>query len=147
MEDGGRGGGGEGPDVGGGQHAGVLGDDGRGRALGDGVEVGLDPGEEVRPVVHVIGQRVDRGQRLLRGGLDVGDVGLVHRDVVAGGEPAQVPADEVGPRVGHRGGRGGHVPGDVLGQVEVVDGHPAGVDDVDQHQGVVARIEDVVVVR
>src|SRR5262249_36632977 len=81
------------------------------------------------------------------GGFDVGDVGLVHGDVVAGGEPAEVPADEVGPRVGQRGGRGLDVPGNVLGQVEVVDGHPAGVDHVDEHQGVVAGEVDVDVVR
>src|SRR5262249_58661725 len=81
------------------------------------------------------------------GGFDVGDVGLVHGDVVAGGEPAEVPANEVGPRVRQRGGRGGDVPGDVLGQVDVVDRHPAGVDDVDEHQGVVAGEVDVDVVR
>src|SRR6185437_15758714 len=70
-----------------------------------------------------------------------------HRDVVAGGEPAEVPADEVGPGVGQRDGRGGHVPGDVLGEVDVVDRHPAGVDHVDEHQGVVAGEVDVDVVR
>jgi hypothetical protein len=43
--------------------------------------------------------------------------------------------------------RGGDVPGDVLGQVDVVDGHPAGVDDVDEHQGFVAGEVDVDVVR
>src|SRR5260370_24475089 len=80
-------------------------------------------------------------------GLDVGDVLVVHRDVIAGGEPADVPADEVRPRVGQRDGRGAHVPDDVLAEVEVVDGHPAGVDDVDEHQGVVARKGDVDVVR
>src|SRR5215470_7032908 len=67
---------GEDLDVGGGQHAGVLGDDRRGSALGDGVEVGFDPGPEVLPGCHVEGHRVDRGQRLFRAGLDVGDVGL-----------------------------------------------------------------------
>ena len=40
---------------------------------------------------------------------------------------AEVPADEVGPRVGQRDGRGAHVPDYVLGQVDLVDGHPAGV--------------------
>src|SRR6266516_5575059 len=142
-----RRGGGEDLDVGGGEHAGVLGDDGRGRALGDGVEVAFDPGPGVLPARHVVGHRVDRGQRLARAGVDVGDVLLVHRDVVAGGEPAQVPADQVGPRVVQRDGRGAHVPDDVLGQVEVVDRHPARVDHVDEHQRVVVREVDVDVVR
>jgi hypothetical protein len=53
----------------------------------------------------------------------------------------------MGPPVGQGGGRGGHVPGDVLGQVQVVDRHPAGVDHVDEHQGVVAGEMDVDVVR
>jgi hypothetical protein len=35
--------------------------------------------------------RADRGRRLPRAGYDVGDVLLVHRDVIAGGEPAEVP--------------------------------------------------------
>src|SRR6266496_3717769 len=130
----------------GGQHAGVVRDDGRGGAAGDGAEVGFHPGPGVLPVVHVIGRRVDRGQRLPGARFDVGDVLLVHCDVLAGGEPAEVPADEVGPRVGQRGGRGGHVPDDVLAEIEVVDGHPAGVDDVDEHQGVVAGEVDVDVV-
>src|SRR5689334_359878 len=47
-------------DVGGGEHAGVFGDDGRGGAVGDGVEVGFDPGPEVLPGCHVEGDRVDR---------------------------------------------------------------------------------------
>src|SRR5258705_3361984 len=78
---------GEDLDVRGGQHAGVLRDDRRGRPLGDGVQVGLDPGPGVLPARYVEGHRVDRGQRLFRAGLDVGDVLLVDRDVVAGGEP------------------------------------------------------------
>src|SRR5262249_54035165 len=53
-----RGGVGELLDVGGGQDPGVLRDDGRGRALGDRVEVGLDPGPEVLPGRHVEGHRV-----------------------------------------------------------------------------------------
>src|SRR5439155_21143952 len=141
------GGGGEGVGVGGGEHAGVLGDDRRGRALGDGIEVAFDPSPEVLPASHVVGHRVDRGQRLARAGVDVGDVLLVHRDVVAGGQPAEVAADQVGPRVGQRDGRGTHVPDDVLGQVEVVDGHPARVDHVDEHERVVVREVDVAVVR
>src|SRR6185437_2107387 len=54
--------------------------------------------------------------------------------------------DHVGPRVGQRDGRGPHVPDDVLGQVEVVDRHPAGVDHVDEHQRVVVGEVDVDVV-
>src|SRR5258708_2537794 len=77
---------GEDLDVRSGQHAGVLGDDRRGLAFGDGVQVGLHPGPGVLPVPHVKGDRVDCGQCLPRARLDVGDVGLVHRDVVAGGE-------------------------------------------------------------
>src|SRR5580704_10827855 len=138
-----RRGGGEDLDVRGGQHAGVLGDDRRGRPLDDSIEVAFDPGPGVLPARHVVGHRVDRGQRLSRAGVDVGDVGLVHRDVIAGGEPAQVPADEVRPRVVQRDGRGAHVPDDVVAEVDVVDGHPAGVDHVDEHQGVVAGEVDV----
>jgi hypothetical protein len=37
--------------------------------------------------------------------------------------------------------------GHVLAEVEVVDGHPAGVDDVDHHQGVVVGEVDEDVVR
>src|SRR5215204_6509252 len=118
-----------------------------GGTVGDGVEVGFYPGPEVLPVVHVKGHRVDAGERLLHAGFDVGDVGLVHHDVLAGGEPAEVPADEVGPRVGQRGGRGGDVAGHVLGQIEVVDGHPASVEDVDHHQRVVVGEVDEDVVR
>jgi len=62
---------------------------------------------------------------------------LVQDDVVPGAEPAEVPADEVLPGVGQRGGRGLDVAGHLLAEVEVVDGHPAGVDDVDEHEGVV----------
>src|SRR6201997_3022040 len=137
-----RGGVGELRDVGGGQHAGVLGDDGRGRALGDGVEMAFDPGPEVFPARYVVGHRVDRSQRLSRACLDVGDVLLMHQDVVTGGEPAEVPADEVLPREGQHDIRGRHVAGDVLAEVDVVDGHPAGVNDVDEHQGVMVREVD-----
>jgi len=58
-----------------------------------------------------------------------------------------VPADEVGPRVVERDGRGAGVPDDVVAEVEVVDGYPAGVDHVDEHQGVVVGEVDVNVVR
>src|SRR4029077_10795978 len=57
-------GGGEDRDVRGGQHAGVLGDDGRGRACGDGVQVAFDPGPGVLPGRHVVGHRVDARQGL-----------------------------------------------------------------------------------
>src|SRR2546429_9410751 len=56
-------------------------------------------------------------------------------------------ADVVLPRVGHGLVRGADVPGHVLAEVEVVDGHPAGVDDVDEHERVVVREMDVDVVR
>jgi hypothetical protein len=58
-----------------------------------------------------------------------------------------VAGDEVLPGVGQRGGRGGHVPGDVLAEVDAVEGHPAGEDDVDEHEGVMVREVDVDVVR
>ena len=51
------------------------------------------------------------------------------------------------PRVVQRDGRGAHVPDDVLGEVDVVDGHPAGVHHVDEHQRVVLGEVDVDVVR
>src|SRR6185437_15950159 len=100
----------------------------------------------VLPGCHVEGDRVDRGQRFPGAGFYVRDVLLVHRDIVAGGEPAEVPADEMRPRIRQRNGRGAYVSGHVLGQVDVVDGHPPGVDDVDEHQGVVAGEVDVDVV-
>src|ERR1700728_928996 len=71
----------------------------------------------------------------------------VHRDVLAGCHPAQVPADQVRPRVVQRDGRGAGVPDYVVGQVEVVDRYPARVEHVDEHQGVVAGEGDVDVVR
>src|SRR5260370_7272057 len=82
---------GEGLDVGGGQHAGVLGDHGRDGTLGDGIEVALHTQPEVLPGRHVVRHRVDARQGLPGAGLDVRDVLLVHRDVVAGGEPGEVP--------------------------------------------------------
>src|SRR5579862_7867652 len=51
------------------------------------------------------------------------------------------------PREGQHDVRGCHVAGDVLAEVDVVDGYPAGVDHVDEHQGVVAGEVDVDVVR
>src|SRR3984957_9716440 len=134
-------------DVGAAEHAGVLRDDGGGRVLGDGVEVGADRGPDVLAVVLEDRPRGDRGQRLARAGLDVGDVLLVQRDIVAGGHPAQVPADQVLPRVVERDGRGTGVPDDVVAEGEVVDGYPARVDHVDEHQGVVVGKVDVDVVR
>src|ERR1700734_730508 len=134
-------------DVGAAEHAGVFRDHGGGRVLGDGVEVGTDPGPHVLSVVPEERAGVDPGQHHASAGLDVGDVLLVHRDVRTGCHPAQVPADEVRPRVVQRDGRGAGVPDDVVAEVEVVDGYPAGVDDVDEHQGVVAGEVDVDVVR
>src|ERR1700722_13721304 len=146
LHDGERGGCGEDFDVGGGQHAGVLGDHGRGGPFGDGVEVAFDTGPGVHPGLHVVGNGVDAGQGFSGAGFDVGDVLLVHGDVVAGGEPAQVPADEVRPGVGQGDVGSLHVPLHVLAEVEVVDRYPAGVDDVDEHQGVVVGEVDVDVV-
>src|SRR5258708_17247194 len=68
-------------------------------------------------------------------------------DIVARGEPAQVPADEMRPWIRQRDFRSVHVPLHVLAEVDVVDRHPAGVDDVDEHQRVVVREMDVDVVR
>ena len=68
-------------------------------------------------------------------------------DVVAAAEPAEMAADEVRPGVRQRGGRSLEVARNVFAEVEVVDGHPAGVDDVDQHQGVVIGKVDEDVVR
>src|ERR1700722_5483098 len=141
-----RGGPGELLDVGGGQHAGVLGDHGRGGPFGDGVEVAFDAGPGVHPGLHVVGDWVDAGQGFSGAGFDVGDVLLVHGDVVPGGEPAQVPADEVGPGVGQGDVGSLHVPLHVLAEVDVVDRYPAGVDDIDEHQGVVVGEVDVDVV-
>ena len=116
-------------------------------APGDRVQVALDPEPDIRPGVHVVRNRIDRRQGLPRAGLDVGDVLLVHRDVIAGGEPAYVPGDQVRPGVGQRDVRGPHVADHVLAQVGVVDGHPAGVDDIDEHERVVVGEVDVDVVR
>src|SRR5215813_2935622 len=121
-------------DVGGGQHAGVFGDDGRGRAFGDGVQVGFDPGPGVLPGRYVEGDRVDRGQRLPRARLDVGDVLLVHRDVVAGGEPAEGPATALTPRRAWPGASAPRLPRRALRELISSDGTSAGVDDIDEHQ-------------
>ena len=59
-----RGGPGEDVDVGTAQHSGVFRDDGGGRVLGDGVEVGSDRCPYVLAVVLENRSRVDRGQRL-----------------------------------------------------------------------------------
>src|SRR5262249_59965540 len=88
-----------------------------------------------------------RGERRPGTGGDVGDVLLLQADVVARAEPAHVSADQVLPRVGQCGGRRRDVAGHVFAEVEVVDRHPARVDDVDEHQGVVVRKVDVDVVR
>lgn len=86
---------GELPDVGGGQDAGVFGDDGRGGAFGDGVEVGFDAGPDVLPGGDVEGDRVDRSQCLAGAGFDVGDVLLVNGDVAR-----RSPARRSDPRAG-----------------------------------------------
>src|SRR5664279_1645504 len=71
-------------DIRGGQHPGVLGDHGRGGALGDGIEVALYTSPDVLPVPHVIRHRVDARQCLPGAGFDVGDVLLVQGDVFGG---------------------------------------------------------------
>ena len=78
---------------------------------------------------------------------DVGDVLLVQLDVVARPEPAEVTTDQVLPLVAQRMVRRGDIADPIFGEVEVVDGHPAGIDDVDQHQRVVVGEVDVAVVR
>src|SRR4029450_5655304 len=80
-------------------------------------------------------------------GGDVGRVLLVQPDVVSGPELAQVAADEVLPWVGQGGGWGLEVAGDVLGEVAEVDRCPPWIDDVDQHERVVAGHVDDAVVR
>ncbi|HEX9518697.1 MAG TPA: hypothetical protein VF940_21275 [Streptosporangiaceae bacterium] len=147
MQDRERGRPGERLHVGGSQDAGVLGDDGCGGAVGQLVEVALHRGPYVLPVLHEIPRRVDAGERFPRARFDIRDVLLVQHDVVAGAQPTEVSSDEVLRRVGQRRGRGLDVAGDVLAEVEVVDGYPAGVDDVDEHQRVVVREVDVDVVR
>jgi hypothetical protein len=129
------------------QDGGVLGDDGCGGAVGQFAEVAPHRGPDVLPVLHEIPRRVDAGERFPRASFDIGDVLLAQHDVVTGAEPAEVSSDEVFRRVRQRRGRGLDVAGDVLADVEVVEGYPAGVDDVDEHQRVVVREADVDVVR
>src|SRR5262245_63862690 len=74
--------------VGGGDHAGVLLDHGRGGGGGDLVQVALDGGPSIVTVFDEVAggiHAVDRLPGLLG---DVGHVLLMQRDVVAGAEPA-----------------------------------------------------------
>src|SRR5664280_1636612 len=103
-------------------------------ARGHLVQVALHPGPDVRAVLHEIRGRVDRAECGPTAVEDVGDVPLVYGDVLAGAEPAEVAADVVASRVGQGPFRGVDVAGDGLAEVEVVDGHPAGIGDVDEHQ-------------
>ncbi len=110
------------------------------------VQVAPDRGPGVVPVLLVVRGGVERDERRLGGGFDVGDVLLVQDDVVPGAQPAQVSGDEVLPGVGQGLGGGLHPAGHVLTQVDAVEGHPAGEHDVDEHEGVVVREVDVDVV-
>jgi hypothetical protein len=89
---------------------------------------------------------VDRPQGLLDAIDDVVHVLLVEHHVGAGAQPAHVASDEVLPRVGHGRVRGGDGTRDVLVQVEAVERHPAGQEEVDQHERVVVGKVDVAVV-
>src|SRR3984885_11242265 len=90
-----------GVDVGGGEDAGVLLDDRRGRVVDLCVLVGLDPGPGVVAVFGEERGRIDRDQGLLDAVDEVVHVLLVDDYVAAVAEPAHVAADEVLPREGH----------------------------------------------
>src|SRR5882757_166252 len=90
-----------GVDVGGGEDAGVLFDDRRGRVVDLCILVGLDRGPGVVAVFGEERGRIDRDQGLLHAIDEVGHVLLVDDHVAAVAEPAHVAADEVLPRVGH----------------------------------------------
>ncbi len=96
------------------------------------------------PVVEA--QRINRSQRLLRAGFDVGDVLLVP---ATSSRVASLPRcrKRSAARVVRRSGGSLAVPGQVLAEVEVVDRQPAGIDDVDEHERVVVREVNVDVVR
>src|SRR6202043_2434579 len=139
-------GGARGEHVRGGEHPGVLLDDGgRGRVRA-GVDVSLDGGPGVLPVLHEERSWIDGGKRLSDTGVDVGHVLLVQRDVIAGAKPAKVAADVVLPRVGKGVSRGRDVPRNVFGEVRDVNRRPATVHDVDEHQRVVIWEMDIGVV-
>src|SRR5712691_9216328 len=130
------------------EHAGVLLDDRSGRRVADRVEVALDAGPDVRAALLEVGRRIDGVEGDPRAGLEVGHVSLVHHDVLAGAEPAQMATDEGLPRVGQRCGRHSQVARDVVRQVNDIHGHPTRVHDVDHHQGVVlGKVDDAVVGR
>ena len=133
-------------DVGRCQHTGVLLDHRRGRRCGAFVEVTLERRPDVLAVLHEIRRRVDGVDRVPRALRDVLHVLLVEGEVVPRAEPAHVAADEVLPRVGKSCGGGRDVALDVLGEVALVDGRPARVDDVHEHERVVVGQvdEDVV---
>src|SRR5712691_1746650 len=77
------------------EYAGVLLDDRRCSGVRDRVEVLLDRGPGVLAVLLEIRRRVNRVDRCLGVGGDVGHVLLVQGHVVAGSEPGDVTAHEV----------------------------------------------------
>jgi hypothetical protein len=85
-----RKGGGDREHVHGAQHIGVLLDDGCSGSLRDRLQVALDRGPEILPVLGEVRRGVDRAECRLDAGFDVGDVLLVQGDIVASAQPAQV---------------------------------------------------------
>src|SRR4029077_11434065 len=139
-------GGARGEHVGGGEYAGVLLDHGVRGAVHARVDVSLDGGPGVLPVLPEVRSWIAGGKHLSNTGVDVGHVLLVQRDVIAGAKPAKVAADVVLPRIGKGVSRRRDVPRNVFGQVRDVDGRPATVHDVDEHQRVVIGEMDIAVV-
>src|SRR5712692_9995414 len=140
-------GGARGEHVGGGEHPGVLLDHGGRGRVGARVDVSLDGGPGVLPVLHEERSWIDGAKRLSNAGVDVSHVLLVQRDVIAGAKPAKVAADVVLPWVGKGVSRGRDVPRNVFGEVRDVNGRPPTVHDVDEHQCVVYWEMDIAVVR
>src|SRR6266508_2031674 len=112
------------------------------------VQVALHRCPHVLAVLLEVGSRIDGVDRLPGAVGDVRHVLLMQRHVGPRAEPAVVTADEVLPRVSERVRRRLDVAGDVLAQVRGVDGRPARIDDVDQHQRVmVGQVDEDVVGR
>src|SRR3979411_1978117 len=87
-------GGARGEHIGRGEHPRVLLDHGgRGRVRAR-VDVSLDAGPSVLPVLHAERSWIDAGKSLSNTGVDVGHVLLVQRDVIAGAKPPKGRADE-----------------------------------------------------
>src|SRR6266550_7797412 len=135
-----------GKDIGGGKYARVLLDHRRGGGISARVQVTPHPRPGVLAVLLEVRCRIERRQRLPDAVGDVGHILLMQNHVVARAEPAEVAADEMLPWVGERFLRRRHVPNYVLGEIADVDGRPARVHDVDEHQRVVIGQVDVDVV-